>query len=252
MNVTNVAIAALGFLYGVAIADEPVEPTAVPESPPTVLELTDNNERVNYSLGYELGQDLKRQELELAPEVLLKGAEDALKGQRPLVDTRRRQAALKEIKEQRNKENLEKSQAFLAANAEKEGVTTLPSGLQYREIRAGEGKTAEPTGRVTVNYRGTLIDGTEFDSSYERGRPSTFQVKRVIKGWAEAMQLMKEGAKWELVVPPDLAYGNQSPRKRIPPNSALIYEVELLSVDKGLPPPEAPRPLAPPTPGAGE
>lgn len=252
MKISSVAIAAVGLLYGVAAADDPVAPPAVPESRPPVIELTQNNEQVNYSLGYELGQDLKRQGLELAPEALLKGAEDALKGQRPLVDTRRRQAALKEIKDKRSQENLEKSLAFLAANAEKEGVTTLPSGLQYREIRAGEGKTAEPTGRVTVNYRGTLIDGTEFDSSYERGRPSTFQVKRVIKGWAEAMSLMKEGAKWELFIPPDLAYGKQSPRKRIPPNSALIYEVELLSVEQGPPPPEAPRPLAPPSPGAPE
>jgi FKBP-type peptidyl-prolyl cis-trans isomerase len=112
-------------------------------------------------------------------------------------------------------------------------------------LRAGEGKTPEVSGRVTVNYRGTLIDGTEFDSSYERGKPSTFDVRKVIKGWREALLLMKEGAKWELYIPPDLAYGQRSPRDRIPANSALIYEVELLSVAPAPPRPPRPTPRPP-------
>jgi len=178
--------------------------------------------------------------------VLIKGVEDAISGAKPLVNARERQVALKEIKEKRSRESLEKSRAFLAATAEKEGVITLPSGLQYRELQAGEGKTPEASGTVTVNYRGTLVDGTEFDSSYERGRPSTFRVRKVIEGWREALLLMKEGAKWELYIPPELAYGRQSPRNRIPPNSALIFEVELISVGEA--PASPPKPPRPPIP----
>ena len=187
------------------------------------------NEKVIYSLGYELGKDIKRQQLSLTPEILLQGAKDAIEGDKPLVNSRERHQALKEIKQKRNQEYLEKSQAFLAENGKKEGVVTLPSGLQYKEILAGEGKSPSATDSVSVNYRGTLIDGTQFDSSYERGKPSTFKTNRVIKGWSEALQLMKEGAKWELYIPPELAYGKRG-RKPIPPNSALIFEVELISV----------------------
>ena len=209
-------------------------------------------DKVNYSLGYELGQDLKRKDLEAVPEAVMKGIEDAMSGAKPQVKPTERSAALAEIKSKRAEENLERSRAFLAFNADKEGVKTLPSGLQYKELRPGEGKAPTTTSKVTVNYRGTLIDGSEFDSSYERGKPSTFLVRKVIKGWREGLQLMKEGAKWDLYIPPELAYGKQSPRNRIPPNSALIYEVELLSVDEA-PTPEPRRsgpPVAPAAAGA--
>jgi FKBP-type peptidyl-prolyl cis-trans isomerase FklB len=182
-----------------------------------------------------LGEDLKRDNLEAMPEVLLKGVTDALSGAKPQFKPSERRKALVDIKNKRAQENLERSQAFLAENAKKEGVVTLPSGLQYKEVRAGEGKTPGLEDRITVNYRGTLVDASEFDSSYQRGEPSKFEVKRVIKGWREALQLMKEGAKWELVLPPELAYGKSSPNKRIPPNSALIFEVELLSVEPAPP-----------------
>ena len=188
------------------------------------------NEKILYSLGYELGRDLKRERLELAPEMLLQGVQDALSGHRPQVNARQRQQALKEIKRQRAEANLAKAQAYLAANAEKEGVVSLPSGLQYREIKAGAGRSPEPDDSVVVHYRGRLIDDVEFDSSYQRGRPSTFQLKRVIKGWREALPLMKEGAHWELFIPPDLGYGKRGHSKTIAPNSALIYDVELISV----------------------
>lgn len=188
------------------------------------------NDKAIYSLGYELGKDIKRHELKLTPEILLKGATDAIDGNKPLVKSSERKKALKAIKEGRAQENLEKAQAFLAENGKKEGVVTLPSGLQYKEIKAGEGKSPAATDSVTVQYRGRLLDGTEFDSSYKRGKPSSFQVKRVIKGWSEALQLMKEGAKWELTIPPELAYGKRGHGKTIPPNSALIFEVELISV----------------------
>jgi len=244
-----IAVAVLGLLHGVALAEEPVPSNKVgDEAPAAPAGPMSNSDKVLYSLGYELGKDLERQKLELSREPLLKGVEDALSGSRPLVKASERRAALKEIKQQRAEANLEASLAFLAANAKKEGVETLPSGLQYKELKPGEGKTPTPTSKVTVNYRGTLIDGTEFDSSYGRGKPSTFLVRRVIKGWREGLQLMKEGAKWELYIPPDLAYGTQSPRNRIPPNSALIYEVELLSVDEAPPPP--PRRPGPPIPRA--
>ncbi|MGD8590165.1 MAG: FKBP-type peptidyl-prolyl cis-trans isomerase [Chromatiales bacterium] len=204
----------LGLMQGTCLAED------------TISEI----DKVNYSLGYELGKDLKRQELELKQEMLLQGAKDALEGNRPKVNSRERRQALAEIKEKRAQDYLEKSQAFLAEKAKTEGVESTPSGLLYKVIEAGEGKTPGAADKVTVNYRGTLIDGSQFDSSYDRGKPSTFNLNKVIKGWAEALQLMQEGAKWELYIPPELAYGKQG-RKPIPPNSALIFEVELISVN---------------------
>lgn len=227
LNYSTATVLALGLVYGVCWADESKTATGASAGG---FELKSDNDKVLYSLGYELGKDLSRQELELSPEVLLKAAEDGISGAKPLVDARQRQAALKQIGETRAKANLEQSQAFLAANAQKEGVQTLPSGLQYKVIQAGEGKSAGPGDNVRVQYRGSLIDGTEFDSSYERGKPATFRVNKVIKGWREALPLMKEGAKWELFIPPELGYGERGRPKAIPPNSALIFEVELLSV----------------------
>jgi len=119
---------------------------------------------------------------------------------------------------------------FLAENAKKEGVKTLPSGLQYKVILPGSGKTPKATDSVTTHYRGTLVDGTEFDSSYKRGEPATFPVSGVIAGWTEALQLMKEGAKWQLVLPPSLAYGERGVGRDIGPNATLIFEVELIKV----------------------
>jgi FKBP-type peptidyl-prolyl cis-trans isomerase FklB len=244
-----IAAAMLGLLHGVSMADEPVDAkTQGAEAEKTAGPVSDND-KILYSLGYELGKDLKRQELELSPDPLLKGVEDSLSGAKPVVGGPERQAALKAVKKQRAEANLKEALAFLAANATKEGVKTLPSGLQYKELRAGEGKTPGATSRVTVNYRGTLIDGSEFASSYGHGKPSRFLVGKVIKGWREGLQLMKEGAKWELYIPPELAYGKQSPGNRIPPNSALIYEVELLSVEEAPPAPQ-PRKAGPPVPPA--
>ena len=119
---------------------------------------------------------------------------------------------------------------FLAANAEKDGVVTLESGLQYKVLNSGDGATPQADSKVTVNYTGTLIDGTEFDSSFKRGEPATFPVNGVIPGWTEALQLMQEGDKWELVIPPQLAYAEKGAPPVIPPNAALVFEVELLEV----------------------
>jgi FKBP-type peptidyl-prolyl cis-trans isomerase FklB len=135
----------------------------------------------------------------------------------------------KVLKEQAAK-NLSVSKAFLAENGKKEGIKTLPSGLEYKVLTEGSGKMPKAEDTVTVHYKGTLIDGTEFDSSYKRGQPATFKVKGVIKGWTEALQLMKEGSKWQLFIPPELGYGERAAGPQIPPNSALIFEVELISV----------------------
>lgn len=219
-----------------------IEPTPAPDSPGIGSDL----DKVNYSLGYELGQDLKRDGLAPVPEALMKGVQDAISGAQPQVKTSQRRAALADIKAKRAEEHLQRSLAFLADNAKKEGVTTLDSGLQYKELRAGEGKSPSLDDRVTVQYRGTLIDGSEFDSTYTRGKPANLDVKRVIRGWREGLQLMKEGAKWELYIPPELGYGKSGRDQRIPPNSALIFELELLAVEQAPPAsPEARGPQAP-------
>ncbi len=210
-------LAIMALYTSVSIAAE----TAVPQS---------ENDKAVYSLGYDLGTELKGNALEFNRDLLLQGINDAIEGNKPLVKTTGRNRALAQIREQRLKRNLEQSRAYLAENAKKEGVVSLESGLQYRIIKTGEGKSPQASNSVTVNYRGSLIDGTEFDSSYERGKPATFQMKKVIKGWREALPLMKEGAKWELYIPPELAYGKRAPSNTIPPNSALIYEVELIAV----------------------
>lgn len=212
---------------------------------PAIVVETDEA-KVNYSLGYELGKDLKRKELKLLPEPLIRGAEDALLGRKALVTTTQRGKALKEIRAARAEESLEKAKAFLASVAAKDGIKPLPSGLLYREIKAGEGATPGPQDAVRVNYRGFLADGTEFDSSYERGKPATFQVRKVIKGWREALLLMHEGDQWELFIPPDLAYGKRGRPNKIPPNSALVFEVELIAVEKGVPPKRRPALPVPP------
>ena len=135
-----------------------------------------------------------------------------------------------ELEEKMNAENIEKGKAFLAENAKKEGVVTLPSGLQYEVITEGNGKKPSATDRVKCHYEGTLIDGTLFDSSIKRGQPAVFGVNQVIKGWVEALQLMGEGSKWRLYIPSELGYGAQQAGEMIPPHSTLIFDVELIEV----------------------
>jgi FKBP-type peptidyl-prolyl cis-trans isomerase FklB len=204
------------------------------------LELKDQKDKESYSLGYQFGQSLKHQGLAINLEVYTAGIRDALGGAKPQlsqeevnktvseIQSRVMAARQKEMQELADK-NLSEGKAFLEANGKKEGVKTLSSGLQYKVLTEGSGKTPKATDEVTVNYRGTLIDGTEFDSSYGRGKPLTVKVNGVIRGWSEALQLMKAGSKWQLFIPPDLAYGERG-MGRIPPNSTLIFEVELISV----------------------
>ena len=204
-------------------------------------QLKDENDRVNYSLGHQIGGDFERQGVQIRPELVVKGIQDALSGVEPLMTQKEMNQALSDLKKrivtaqreerkQASEDNLAKGKAFLEDNAKKEGVKTLSSGLQYTVLTEGSGKSPQKTDTVTVHYRGTLIDGTEFDSSISRGQPATFKVGGVIPGWTEALQLMKPGAKWRLVIPPGLAYGERGSPPRIPPNSTLIFEVELISV----------------------
>lgn len=204
-------------------------------------ELKNEKDKINYSVGYQVGSDLKRQGVEIKPEVLVKGVQDAIDGTEPLLSQedmrstlvalqKRIMAAQQEQNMKKAQENLAAGKAFLDENAKKNGVKTLPSGLQYMVIKEGTGKKPGKNDTVTVDYRGTLIDGTEFDSSFKRGQPATFQLNRVIPGWTEALQLMKEGSKWKLFIPPDLAYGERGAGGTIGPNSTLIFDVELLSV----------------------
>ena len=205
------------------------------------LQLKDQKDKESYSLGYQFGQNLKAQEMDINLEVYTTGIRDALGGKDSAMSQeeiratiselqKRVMAALqKEFKEKAEK-NLSESKVFLEGNKKKEGVKTLPSGLQYKVVAEGSGKTPKATDTVTVHYRGTFINGLEFDSSYKKGQPATFQVKGVIPGWTEALQLMKEGSKWQLFIPSELAYGEKGAGGQIPPNSALIFEVELISV----------------------
>jgi FKBP-type peptidyl-prolyl cis-trans isomerase FklB len=198
-----------------------------------------DNDKINYSIGYKIGRDLMRQKIEIRKNTLIKGVEDAIKGESLLTDRQRRQSLIilqqRAVQAQQNarkhlaKINLKKGKDFLQANATKKGITILPDGLQYRVIKTGTGQRPGVADSVTVNYRGMLIDGTEFDNSFKRNQPVTFKVNRVIQGWSEALQLMHEGAKWELYIPPQLAYGERGIGNTIPPNSTLIFELELLS-----------------------
>jgi FKBP-type peptidyl-prolyl cis-trans isomerase len=204
-------------------------------------ELKGDKEKLSYSIGMDIGGNLKRGSVEVDPDMLAKGLKDSYGGGKTLLteDEARQtlQTAQKALMAKQAEEKLkigEKNKAdgekFLAENAKKEGVKTLPSGLQFREITPGKGKSPKATDTVTTHYKGTLIDGTEFDSSYKRGEPVSFPVSGVIAGWTEALQLMKEGAKWQLFIPSNLAYGERGAGRDIGPNATLIFEVELISV----------------------
>jgi len=207
------------------------------------VELKDQKAKDSYSLGYQYGEAFKNQAVDIDLEVFAAGMRDGFGGKKSLMSPAEIEENLSSLKKrlfavqqsqlrEKATKNREEGEAFLAENATKKQVVTLPSGLQYKVLVEGTGKTPKAQDEVTVHYRGTLIDGTEFDSSYKRGKPATFQVDGVIKGWTEALQLMKEGGKWQLFVPSELAYGERG-MGRIPPNSTLIFEVELISVGSG-------------------
>jgi FKBP-type peptidyl-prolyl cis-trans isomerase FklB len=203
--------------------------------------LRTEKEKTSYAVGVQMGMDMKRYRMDLDPDVVAKGFRDAYTGGKLLLNDREMAQALADtgkqiaarsadVMREEAEKNRQEGEAFLARNKTREGVYTLPDGLQYRVIKAGTGPTPRPTDTVVVNYRGTFIDGTEFDSSYRRGQPLVFPVNRVIRGWTEALQLMKAGSKWQLFIPPQLAYGPQGAPPAIGPNETLIFEMELLSI----------------------
>jgi FKBP-type peptidyl-prolyl cis-trans isomerase FklB len=216
--------------------------TATAAKPATPLALKTQKDKVSYAIGMNMGANMKKDGVDLDPSVLAQGLKDALAGTKPLMTEAEAQAAMTEFRTEMMKKKQEEAQhvgdankqegeQFLAANKAKEGVVTLPSGLQYKILKEGTGPKPTATDTVTVNYRGTLINGTEFDSSYKRNEPASFGVNQVIKGWTEALQLMPVGSKWQLFIPSELAYGERSPGAEIGPNSTLIFDVELLSIN---------------------
>jgi FKBP-type peptidyl-prolyl cis-trans isomerase FklB len=200
------------------------------------VELKTDPEKNGYSLGYDIGRSLKRQLVDVDAGAVAQGLKDGLGGTAPVLSEQEMQQRFMNLRQESAQKIPEKNrkdgEAFLARNKGEKGVKTTASGLQYKVITAGKGKQPRAEDTVSVNYRGTLIDGTEFDSSYKRGQPATFPVKGVIPGWTEALQLMKEGSKWMLYVPSNLAYGERGAGHMIGPNSTLVFEVELLSISK--------------------
>ncbi len=192
-------------------------------------------DKFSYGLGMGIGQNLLSMGVQdMNVEDFVKGLKDVLTGAKPEMSHSEAQTVVNEhfrkLAEEAYTQNKASGEAFLAENAKKEGVTVLPSGLQYEVITAGNGKKPSATDRVQCHYEGTLIDGTIFDSSIKRGEPAVFGVNQVIKGWVEALQLMQEGAKWRLYIPYDMAYGEHGAGEMIPPYSALIFDVELIKV----------------------
>jgi FKBP-type peptidyl-prolyl cis-trans isomerase len=206
--------------------------------------LTTRKQKFSYALGMNIGtgykQGLDKQGVEFDPALVAAGVKDALLGGKTRLTQEQAQAVLTEVKTEVGKRLQEQTQAagsknkaegeaFLAANKTKEGVVTLPSGLQYKILTEGKGPKPAASDSVVCNYRGTLVNGTEFDSSYKRGQPATFGVSQVIKGWTEALQLMPVGSKWQLFIPANLAYGERGPGE-IGPDATLIFDVELISI----------------------
>jgi FKBP-type peptidyl-prolyl cis-trans isomerase FklB len=209
----------------------------------TTLTLKTQKDKASYALGRMIGSDLKRKGVgeSVEPAVAARAFKDALAGNKSLMTDDEVKAALAQlqtdVRQQQTAKaheegagNRKEGEVFLTGNKTKEGVVTLPSGLQYKILTQGTGPKPTASDTVTCNYRGTLISGKEFDSSYKRGEPTSFQVGGVIKGWTEALQLMPVGSKWQLFIPADLAYGDRSPSPDIGPGDTLIFEVELLSI----------------------
>lgn len=227
-------------------------------------QLKDDKDKVSYSIGLDIGNTFKKQNMDINVDVLMAGLKDAVSGNKPLLT----EDQVKETMTAFSKSMMEKQTAaakettaknaaigekFLAENKTKEGVKTTPSGLQYKVLKEGSGTSPKETDTVVTQYRGTLINGTEFDSSYKRNEPTTFPVNRVIKGWTEALLMMKPGSKYQLFIPANLAYGERGAGQDIGPNETLIFEIELLSIKpveakpEGTPAATSPAPAASPS-----
>jgi peptidylprolyl isomerase/FKBP-type peptidyl-prolyl cis-trans isomerase FklB len=215
-----------------------VMPAVSQSAPPASFE-----EKLSYSMGFEVGSYFKGAGDNIQKEFLISGIEDAFKGAEPTLTREEMLAVQKEFAEKMQAEQQAKLEqmkagnkaagtAYLEENKKKEGVVVTESGLQYKVLKQGEGESAKPTDTVTVEYVGTLIDGTEFDSTKAHGEPAQFQVDQVIKGWGEALQLMNVGTKLQLAIPAELAYGENGAAPKIEPNSVLLFDVELISIGK--------------------
>lgn len=210
--------------------------------------LTRDKDKISYSIGMDIGSNLKKQQIEIDPEVLSRGLKDSYRGGKTslteeeaqrTIKTFQQQMAVKqqEMRKKLAEKNRRDGEKFLAENTKKEGVTTLPSGLQYKVLKPGTGKSPGADNSVTLNVKGNLLDGTKIESVYEGeewkpGDPVSFEVSTAFAGWKEALPLMKVGAKWQLVVPPNLAYGERGDGRNIGPEATLIYELELLSIEE--------------------
>ena len=199
-------------------------------------------DKASYSIGINIGKNMKMQSEDIDPEFLIMGIRDAFSGNPLKLTEEERTEALNQFQQEMKMKaeiqikeiaikNQKEGERFLAENKKKKGVVTLKSGLQYKVLTKGKGDSPKLTDTVKTHYRGTLIDGTEFDSSYSRGEPTSFPVNGVVRGWTEALQLMKVGSKWQLFIPPDMAYGNRGAGPNIGPNSTLVFEIELLSIE---------------------
>jgi FKBP-type peptidyl-prolyl cis-trans isomerase len=234
-----------GETLSIEIAQPAGAPAAVPETgaeAPRASVLGSATEKESYALGMEFGRRLKRQTTPLDAELVARGLRDALLGGGSLLSEVELQAAMAEVRSRVSgsatrrqselaEQNLKEGEAFLAENKAKEGVVTLASGLQYRILKAGDGARPSADDTVLCHYRGTLVDGTEFDSSRKRDAPATLPLGRAIEGWREALQLMPVGSKWQLFIPHHLAYGERGARSKVGPNRTLIFEVELLAIE---------------------
>jgi len=205
-------------------------------------QLTDYMDTVSYSVGVDIGKSFRLQEMDINPDVMARGLSDAFSDKETALTDEETQSTLikfrqefqekqREIAQRKAQETAIAEEAYLAESASKEGVVSLPSGLQYKVITPGDGPSPLTTDKVKVHYKGSLADGTIFDSSYDRGQPTSFTVSGVIKGWTEALLLMQVGSKWELTIPSKLGYGTRGSGDRIPPNSTLLFEVELLAIE---------------------
>jgi FKBP-type peptidyl-prolyl cis-trans isomerase FklB len=263
-STATVLVAGIVLLGGASAQQTPAKPsqstattthrrTATAAAKPKPLVLTTEKDKQSYAIGLNVGKSLHRDDIDVDPKIVLQGLQDAMADGKVLLTDDQIKTVMTDLQNQVRQKQEEKRQAlaesnkkdgtaFLAANATKEGVVTLPSGLQYKILTPGTGPKPTVTDSVLCNYRGTLLDNTEFDSSYKRGQPATFPVSGVIKGWTEALQLMPVGSKWQLFIPADLAYGERA-QGPIGPNATLVFELELLSIQ-----PKA-EPAA--TPGAG-
>lgn len=202
-------------------------------------DLSSDKQRFSYLIGMQVGEQLKHDNIDLDESAFMAAVKDALAGNKPQLTDEQMKTTVQHVQAQREAEakklggkNRAEGEKFLAANKSKPGVKVTKSGLQYKVIKEGTGASPKATDTVVVDYRGTLIDGQEFDSSYARGKPATFPVNGVIPGWQEALQLMKEGAKWQIYVPSDLAYGERGAGGLIGPNATLIFDVELHKIQK--------------------